>query len=421
MNFRKRPENLPEDMTTEQPSEEMTTEQAPEELAKGKNYKLYAVVIIAVLFVIATAIPFFFSHTPSSDSKLGMTSSLSDKKPDFRPPSDLGKSSIPMAPSASSGSSVIPPDSKTAPQFKAPSMPSSMPAVPPTAPSAILPADKLDSKGAPGMQQKTLPPLPPREALLGLTFTSAVIDVMDYELNQRMFGWRPSSFFFGKLALTDNVNNTQMGVLTVVRRILIVFNDKIGRFSDSFEVNPHINNAFNNFNYSADKFWFTATTSMYNDAVNQLKTYRKDLEAGKAVFNNSSAAMVNILGGCLEVLGNAHSNLIKQTEDDGSPVSWFRQDDYFYYAKGVAVAMSKILGAAVIDFQDKLARAGTTDVVRGAAASLEKAAKLQPLIVMDGGLDSFFPNHRANLSSLYSDAFQKLSAARSNMGTYDRL
>ena len=35
--------------------------------------------------------------------------------------------------------------------------------------------------------------------------------------------------------------------------------------------------------------------------------------------------------------------MVKTKEEDGSPVSWFKVDDYFYYAKGVATAMGKIL------------------------------------------------------------------------------
>ena len=38
---------------------------------------------------------------------------------------------------------------------------------------------------------------------------------MDDQVNGTWFGWRPNSILFGKLGLTDNVNNIQLGVLEV--------------------------------------------------------------------------------------------------------------------------------------------------------------------------------------------------------------
>ena len=41
--------------------------------------------------------------------------------------------------------------------------------------------------------------------------------------------------------------------------------------------------------------------------------------------------------------GLQHYPLARDVEADGSPVSWFKTDDYFYFSMGVALSMAEML------------------------------------------------------------------------------
>ena len=96
--------------------------------------------------------------------------------------------------------------------------------------------------------------VPPREPAKGEVFTRALIKIMDNQVNGTWFGWRPNSIVFGKLGLTDNVNNIQLGVLEVARRTIVVMNENMTRFATTEAYNPQVNEAMN--------FFMVATTNI---------------------------------------------------------------------------------------------------------------------------------------------------------------
>ena len=88
---------------------------------------------------------------------------------------------------------------------------------------------------------------PPREPVKGEVFTLALIKIMDDQVNKPWFGWRPNTIVFGKMGLTDNVNNLQLGVLEVARRTVVVLNEHMTRFATTEAYNPRVNEAMNFF------------------------------------------------------------------------------------------------------------------------------------------------------------------------------
>jgi len=94
---------------------------------------------------------------------------------------------------------------------------------------------------------------PPREPVKGEVFTKALIKIMDDQVNQTWFGWRPNTIVFGKMGLTDNVNNIQLGVLEVARRTVVVLNEHMTRFATTEAYDPRVNEAMNFFMVSPDK------------------------------------------------------------------------------------------------------------------------------------------------------------------------
>ncbi|MBI4774358.1 MAG: DUF2333 family protein [Deltaproteobacteria bacterium] len=258
----------------------------------------------------------------------------------------------------------------------------------------------------PGDQKAEAPSKPELE---GVRFTRALIRSMEYELEERRFGWRPNSFLFGKMHLTDNINNLQLGVLETVRVVGLVLKEKISRFGDSDAFDPRIEHSLNLLMISANQFWFPAADDQYRDALKQLDQYQRDLEKGVVHFYPRSDNFEALIFSCKELLGNCHYNLVKEVEGDGSLVSTFVSDDYFYYAKGVALAMSQILEATLHDFKEEVTLIKGTKLLSQVVTALNVAAVLDPWIILNGDLNGFVANHRANMAVPLGEALFKLN------------
>ena len=55
--------------------------------------------------------------------------------------------------------------------------------------------------------------------------------IVDDEVNKPWFGWRPNTIVFGKMGLTDNVNNLQLARMVLARRTVVVLNEHMTRFA----------------------------------------------------------------------------------------------------------------------------------------------------------------------------------------------
>jgi hypothetical protein len=241
----------------------------------------------------------------------------------------------------------------------------------------------------------------------GVRFTKAFIGVLDYELRER--GWRPNSIISGKLHLTDNVRNYQLGVLETVRQVGLIFKEKISRYGDSDKFDHRLEDALNFFMMKADQFWFPAADDQYRQGIEELGSYLEDLQAGLVRFYARSDNFEALILACKELLGNCHYNLVKEKERDGSTVSFFSVDNYFYYSKGVAKAMGEILETTLYDFKEELSLIKGTALMREVVADLKYASELDPWIILDGDLDGIIANHRANMAVPLGQALFKLS------------
>jgi hypothetical protein len=140
-----------------------------------------------------------------------------------------------------------------------------------------------------------------------------------------------------------------------------------------------------------DRYWLPSPENKYNDGLNELRAYAKKLERGEARFYTRSD-------------GSCDENLVKHYEEDGTPVSWFKVDDYFYYSKGVAKAMGKILHAVEVDFSEVLEARHAMDMLEGAIHACHIGAELDPWLVTDASLDGILANHRANMATSIAHA-----------------
>ncbi len=261
------------------------------------------------------------------------------------------------------------------------------------------------------------PAAPTRPAVKGEAFTRALIHIMDDQVDQTWFGWRPNAIIFGKLGLTDNVNNVQLGVLEVARRTVVVLNEHMTRFATTEAYNPQVNEAMNFFMVSPDKYWFPSASGKYREAVHDLQQYIDALGRGQSRFYGRVDNLIALLTNYKDLLGSSFHNLIKDTEADGKPVSWWVVDDYFYFAKGIALGMSQMLEAVKEDFHPELQKKNLHKLLDDAIHALHEASHLSPWVVTEGGKDGILANHRANMATYIGEAEHVIATLQTVLAT----
>ena len=258
-----------------------------------------------------------------------------------------------------------------------------------------------------------IPPLPPlphaaekavSHPVKGEAFTRSLIKIMDDQVNKSFFGWRPNAILFGKLGLTDDVNNVQLGVLEIARRTIVVLNENMSRFALTEAQNPYLNNAMNFIMVSPEKYWFPSASGKYKEAMANLEQYIDDLKHNRSRFYARVDNLIALMNHFRDVLGSAFHNLIKDTEADGSAVSFSVCDDYFFFAQGVAIGMAEILEGVKEDFGDQLAKKNSTKLVEDAIHALHTASHLHPWIVTNAAKDGILANHRADMGTYIGEA-----------------
>jgi len=234
----------------------------------------------------------------------------------------------------------------------------------------------------------------------GVAFVEATMAPLDYELNERFWGWRPNDI----LDFTDNVNNYQLGVLEVTRRTVVALTERISRTGATAAFDENLENAMNWLMIKAGKYWFPSPESKYNASLKELTIYKEKLEKGEANFHTRTDNLIPLLMAYEDLLGSCEENLVKTHEDDGSPVSFFKADDYFFYTKGVASAMGTILQAVMEEFMVTIEARRGIEVLHHAIESCHHASEVDPWIITNSPLNGVLANHRANMAAPLSHA-----------------
>jgi hypothetical protein len=258
---------------------------------------------------------------------------------------------------------------------------------------------------------------PPGNPLRGEIFAKALIKIIDDQVNQTVFGWRPNSIIFGKMGLTDNVNNYQLGVLEVARRTVVVLNEQFTRFANTEAFDPRVNEAMNYLMVSPEKYWFPSASGKYREAMQDLEGYIKALRNGQSRFYSRVDHLIVLLNNYKDLLGSNLNNLIKDTETDGRAISWFKSDDYFYHAQGVAAAMSEMLEAVTEDFHQELQKKNSHKILEEAIHALHQATHLHPWVVTNGAKDGILANHRCNMGGYIAEAEHLINTLQMQLAT----
>ncbi len=239
-----------------------------------------------------------------------------------------------------------------------------------------------------------------KPATKGVALVEATIKPLKYELEERWWGWRPNDI----IEFTDNVNKFQLGVLEVTRRTVVALAERISRTGVTDSLDPNLEDAMNWFMVKASSYWFPSAESKYHEGLDDLQAYLKKLEAGNATFYTRTDNLIPLLASFEDLLGSCDENLVKETNEDGTPISMFDVDNYFFYTQGVASSMATVLEAIHHDFLLTLESRNATELLHHAIVSCKRAAELDPWIVLDRDLSSIFANHRANMAAPISHA-----------------
>ena len=305
-----------------------------------------------------------------------------------------------------------------------PSQKAPVPAPSPKAPSSRTPAEEGHPKlpepeALPELEGKepTVEPetelheehgvvLPTISPVPGVSFVQTMIDLLDYELNGRTLGWRPNDAVFGRF--TDNINNYQLGVLEALRFTTLRLKDSLTRMGDADTYDPDVEAALNLLMNRSTLFWFPSAENSYKEALDHLKAFLVKLETGQRHFYYRSDNLKLLLTTYKDLLGNVNRNLIRD------PVSWFKCDDYYYYAKGVSHVIYEILRVVRVGFVSQLSTTlDAVAVMDEILHELHRAEQMQPWIILNADMDSLFANQRANLNAPLSEVAHLLGVLTS--------
>jgi len=253
-----------------------------------------------------------------------------------------------------------------------------------------------DTKKARSNEKTKEEPVAPPEKDLpkvkGYAFVNSVIKPLDYELNERFWGWRPNDI----INFTDNINNIQRGILEVIRRTAMVLAHRLSRTGSNDTLDENLENAMNWLMIKADQYWFPSPESKYNLAIDELRRYLDRLERGRARFFVRTDNLIPLFSNYEDLLGGCDQSLTIKEDDDG-PINSAKADNYFYYAQGVAIAMGSIFRGVRKDFFVTLESVQGTQILDEAIEACDVAASINPWLVTEGSLSSIFANHRANM------------------------
>jgi hypothetical protein len=246
----------------------------------------------------------------------------------------------------------------------------------------------------------------------GEVFASAVIAIMQHELDG-VTGWRPNDFvLWGPRLWADNNANRQLGIIQAVRESVRVFKDHLTKVSSN-QYDPNLVEADTDFRNDAQRFWLPSAESKFREGIRHLQAYVAGLTTTppqSRPINQRNVELIRLFQAWSDLLGDAHASLYRQ------PESIWRTDDDFYHAQGFAHVMHYLVIAVGREYQHEFE---TKPVIRTlfdeVAVALGQAAVLKPLIVLDGQPAGLFANHRRNLDAYISEARQKMYSIREEL------
>jgi hypothetical protein len=247
-------------------------------------------------------------------------------------------------------------------------------------------------------------------------------------IKQMYENWLPNDIFWPTVLL-DNMPRFQIGELEVVRYNVRVLRDNLSRMRTTDKLDPYAEAAFTSLSNDPNKWWFPSAESKWKFCYKNLGSFYQHLLKGKTHFYPRADNLVDLLNQYVSLMGGANTRLINAPRDIKKAISveeqkkgnsgnskmvdidipWYKIDDNFYYAQGVAYALYESFRAIRFDFIDVLTDKNSVKLVDKILEDLGRC-NFEPLIVFNGNPDSVFANHSLNLSGVFNDARQKANS-----------
>jgi len=240
--------------------------------------------------------------------------------------------------------------------------------------------------------------------------------IMEREL-QGVFGWRPNDFFlWGPSLWADNNSHRQLGIIHAVRETTRVFRDNLTKVAaDVYDEN--LREAETMFRNDARRWALPSGESKFKRGAQSLEKYVAGLKSEPPTsrpLNKRNIDLIRLFEAWCDILGDAHANLYREQEPDGSGVSLWDTDNYFYEAQGAAHVMYHVLRAVEREYGEGL-RPTVRSLVGDVVEALHHASALKPVIVLNGCMSCMRANHRSNLDGLVAEAWSKLVLIREEL------
>jgi len=252
----------------------------------------------------------------------------------------------------------------------------------------------------------------------GEAFASTIAALMRHELDAPA-GWRPNDFvLWGPSVTSDNNANRQRGIILAIRESARVLKDHLTKVSSN-PFDENLRAADTCFRNDETKFWFPSAEKKFREGVEHLDRYVAGLHAPKPTsqpIEGRNVELIRLFGAWTDLLGDAHANLFKAREPDGSWIPPWRTDDYFYEAQGMAHAIHHLTRAIRREYAEAWRdRTALLRLVDEVDVALGTAATMKPLVVLDGSPTGLFANHRRNLDGYVVEARQKMYSIREEL------
>ena len=247
-------------------------------------------------------------------------------------------------------------------------------------------------------------------------------------VDQMAENWLPNDLFWPTVLL-DNMPNFQIGQLEVIRYNVRVLRDNLSRMRTTDKLDADAEAAFTSLSNDPLKWWFPSAESKWKLASEKLDSFNRNLLSGKSHFYPRADNLVELLSQYVSLMGGANTRLINAPRDINETLSmeeekkespgsrvlvdidipWYKIDNNFYYAQGVAYALYESFKAIRVDFMDVLVDKSSVNLGDKILENISRS-NFEPFIVFNGNPQSIFANHSLNLSGVFNDARQKISS-----------
>ena len=226
--------------------------------------------------------------------------------------------------------------------------------------------------------------------------------LIDREVNHNR--WVANDPWFMPGSMLDNMPQFQEGVIASIARFGIELTDHIARVRGSSQIDADADDAAGRLKYPGNVWIFEwsatpvqqSSESSYRKALESLTRYNRRLAENEATFERRADNLLDTLDRIASDIGSSSAALYDKI--DRTEGAWFDfdADNLFYANKGRLYGYYMLLLGLGDDFRSVIEGRDLQTAWDQLIFSFERAAGLQPWVVINGDLDSQIkPNHLA--------------------------